>query len=202
MPARSPSEQLKAKLDANTTLLEKLMADIRGIAEQEARHAEDYENLCRREKEIVLRISEISSFRQEKETERHELLDKKTGLDSHKTEIFIGISQIEKDIDTGIKLIETANERIKSILADIAGRERRISEYRASVERLTREQAENRAAARAGHAELERLNSERAKAEAGGLEYERRLNEINMKIRDKLAQKRAYSGNILHSKTG
>lgn len=182
-------EQLKAKLDANTTLLEKLMADIRGIAEQEARHAEDYENLCRREKEIVLRISEISSFRQEKETERHELLDKKTGLDSHKTEIFIGISQVEKDIDTGIKLIETANERIKSILADIAGRERRISEYRASVERLTREQAENRAAARAGALELERLNSERAKAEAGGLEYERRLNEINMKIRDKLAQK-------------
>ena len=36
-------EQLKAKLDANNTLLEKLMADIRGL-EQQARQAEDYEN--------------------------------------------------------------------------------------------------------------------------------------------------------------
>ena len=73
------------------------------------------------------------------------------------------------------------------------GRHRRartaIAEYRAAIERLTREQDENRAAARAGALELERLNSERAKAESGGLEYERRLNEINTKIRDKLAQK-------------
>ena len=74
-------------------------------------------------------------------------------------------------------------------MADIAERERRIAEYRAAIERLTREQDENRAAARAGALELERLNSERAKAESGGLEYERRLNEINTKIRDKLAQK-------------
>ncbi len=182
-------EQLKAKLEANNTLLDKLMADIRGIAEQQARQAEDYENLVRREKEIAARISEISTFRQEKEALRHELLDKKAELDEKKTGIFIKLSEVQKDIDTETKLKEAAGERIKGFLADISERESRIAGYREAVDRLTREQAENRAAARAGVLELERLNSEWAKAEAGGLEYERRLNELNAKIRDKLAQK-------------
>lgn len=182
-------EQIKAKLDANNTLIEKLRADIRGIAEQQSRQASDIEEFGRREKEIRHRIEEINAFRSEKDVERNSVIEQKAASDAKVIEVYIRMSETQKDIETEETLQNTSDERRKSFLADIAERERRISEYKAEVEKLTAEQAENRAAASAGALELDRLNAERAKAESGGLEFERRLSELNAKIRDKMAQK-------------
>lgn len=182
-------EQVKARFDANNTLLEKLRADIKAIAEQRLRQAEDIEEFSRRDNEIRMKISEISDFRTEKDIERNALLDKKAECDARAVEIFIRISEIQKDIETANAMLDGAGERMASFTRERSEKNERIKALRAAIERLTREQADNKAASRAGTLELDRLNEERAKAETGALEFEKRLGEVNAKIRDKMAQK-------------
>ena len=190
-------EQLRAKLDANNTLMEKLKSDIAGIVEQQQRQAEDIDSLRRREAEIKHQISEISDFRYGKDIERNELLDKKSECDARVIELHISISEAQKDIETEQMLQQSAAQRAEACRLDIAERERRIRDLNATIERLTAEQTDNRAASREGTIELERLNAERARAEEGGLEYERMLNELAAKTKEKQAQK----DNILREHT-
>ena len=182
-------EQLRAKLDANNTLIEKLKSDIAGIVEQQQRQAEDIDSLRRREAEIKHQISEISEFRYSKDIDRNELLDKKSECDARVIELHISISEVQKDIETEQMLQMTAAQRAETCRLDIADRERRIRDLNATIKRLTQEQTDNRAASREGTIELERLNAERARAEEGGLEYERMLNELAAKTKEKQSQK-------------
>ncbi len=182
-------EQIRAKLDANNTLIEKLRADIKGLIERRQRQAEDMEELALREAEIGRQIDEISAFRSERDIERNALLEKKAELDDKAIKIYIRISETQKDIETETTLLNSSDERIRAHIAGIAEREERIAEYMAKTERLVAEQSENRARTQAGELELERLNAERARVESGGLEFEKRLGELNAKIRDKMAQK-------------
>lgn len=182
-------EQIKAKLDANNTLIEKLREDIEGIAQQQIRRTEDIEELTRREKEIKYRIDEISEFRSQKDVERNELLDKKSEFDTQTIQIYIRISETQKDIDTERTLQNSSDSRIIAWGEDIAEREARIADCRVVVARLNAEQEENKRDSDIGAKELARLNAERAKAEQGGLEFERRLSELNSKIKEKMSQK-------------
>ncbi len=182
-------EQLKAKLDANNTLIEKLKSDIAGIIEQQQRQAEDIDGLRRREVEIKHQISEISDFRYSKDIERNELLDKKSECDARVIELHISISEAQKDIETEQMLQQAAAQRAETCRLDISERERRIRDLSNTIERLTAEQTDNRAAAREGTVVLERLNAERARAEEGGLEYERMLNELAAKTKEKQSRK-------------
>ncbi len=182
-------EQLKAKLDANNTLIDKLKSDIADLAAQRRQQAEDIDRLKARDTEIAVRISEIGDFRAEKDIERNGLLDKKAECETNTVRLFINISETQKDIETEQTLQDAAAERSEITRQEIFDKERRIRELRTAVERLTAEQTDNRAASREGDAELGRLNSERAKAEEGGLEYERRLNELNARIKEKMSQK-------------
>jgi len=182
-------EQIKAKLDANNTLIEKLRADIEGIAQQQIRQAEDIEELIKREKEIKHRIDEIGDFRSQKDIERNELSDKKAECDAQMIQIYIRISETQKDIETEQTLQNSSDVRIANWSDDIAERERRITDCRVNVARLNAEQEENKRDSDIGSKELARLNAERAKAEQGGLEFERRLSELNSKIKEKMSQK-------------
>ena len=182
-------EQVKAKLDANNTLVSKLRSDIDGIAEQQLRQAEDMDELRHRSAEITAQISEITEFRNAKDIERNELLDKKSASDNQGVQLFISISEVQKDIETEQTLQQAAAERSENCRNDISSRQARIDELRRDVDRLVSEQEGNRAAAGEGDDELRQLNAKRAEAEKGGLEYERLLNELNTKTKEKQAQK-------------
>ncbi len=182
-------EQVKAKLDANDTLVAKLRTDIDGIAEQQQRRAEDIDELRRRSAEISSQIAEITEFRAAKDVERNELLDRKSAEDNNGVQLFITISEVQKDIETEQTLQQSAAERSEACRDDISARRTRIDELRSRVEQLISEQNGNRAAAGQGDDELKQLNAKRAEAEQGGLEYERLLNELNAKTKEKQSQK-------------
>ena len=182
-------EQVKAKLDANNTLMSKLKSDIDGIAEQQQRQAEDMDELRRRSAEITGQIAEITEFRSAKDIERNDVLDKKSASDNQGVQLFIAISEVQKDIETEQTLQQSAAERSENCRNDINARRLRINELRQNVEQLVAEQTDNRAAAVQGDDELKKLNAKRAEAEQGGLEYERLLNELNVKTKEKQSQK-------------
>ncbi len=182
-------EQIKAKLDANNTLIEKLNADLQTISETSARCEDDLAVLAENEKALRLRINEISQYRTEKDLERNALIDHKEEAASKCTELYIKISDIQKDIETENTLKENSLQNIRECVADIEALDEKIKAYIKQIEELKKTNELNRIDAAKGAEILEELNHERAELEENSMEFERKRNAINAKMREKMSQK-------------
>ncbi|MBO5415453.1 MAG: chromosome segregation protein SMC [Clostridia bacterium] len=182
-------EQITAKLDANETLISKLRADFDEIDRMKAQYDEDIEEFLRKEKELKHRIAEISAVREAKDIEREAALDRKSEAEEKMTALFISISEIQKDIETERAMMQMADSHIIEFTAQLDALTARIAELEAKIAEYEQSQAENRQRFEEGERNLARLNAERAKIEEGGFEFERKLNEVNSKMREKMSQK-------------
>ncbi len=182
-------DQLRAKLDANNTLLEKLRADMQQYEVAKLRYEEDIETLVAEEKRLRERISELGDFRIEKSNERGEVILSREELGRKLTELYIRISETEKDIETANTLKAGSEERVESFHREMTVLEGRINTQTEQI-RVTTEQMEaNRAAYAEANAELERLNAKRGEVERDNFEFEKKLNDLNAKLRDRMNQK-------------
>ena len=192
-------DQLAAKLEANDSLIEKLRADFDTLSEMQKQYEEDLAGLVAREKELTHKIDEISEYRSEKEVEKNEIIDKKTALAASVTELYIASSDVQKDIEVSRTLLDTSKDRIAAIERDIESSLGRIEELKNTLKIYGAAQEENRAMFSEGEKNLEKLNSMRAEKEAGGFEFEKKLSDIRIKIRDKSNEKelayRAHTAN-------
>ena len=182
-------DQLRAKLDANNTLLEKLKTDMRQYEEAKARYEEDIETLGAEEKNLLHRIKEMTDFRNEKSAERGEVILRRDEVGNRLTELYIRISETQKDIETETTLKENAEERVENLNREMLTLSGRINTQAEQI-RLTNIAMEaNRAAHTAANAELDALNAKRGEVEKDNFEFERKLNELNAKLRDRMNQK-------------
>lgn len=192
-------DQLAAKLDANNALIEKLQADYDTLSIMQKRYEEDLASLLAKEKELSARIDEISEYRNDKEVEKNDMLDKKNALGEELTELYISISETRKDIETAKEILSTSDDRIKAIEIDISGSKSKIEEMKNALLEYEVTQNKNRSLADEGEKALAELNAGRAEKEAGGFEFEKKLNEIRAKIRAKTGEKellfRAHTAN-------
>ncbi|MBE6538437.1 MAG: chromosome segregation protein SMC [Ruminococcaceae bacterium] len=182
-------DQLSAKLDANNSLIEKLRADFETLSQMQKRYEEDLAELLVKEKELTGRIDEISEYRTEKEVEKNDILDRKNALGEELTELYISMSEARKDIETEKELLLTSDDRIAVLERDISDARARIEELNITLKAHEKAQRDNRKLAEEGEKLLAELNSGRAEKEAGGFEFEKKLNEIRVKIRDKNNEK-------------
>ena len=182
-------DQIRAKLDANNTLLDKLKADMRQYEEARVRYEGDIETLMQEEKSLHARIAELTAFRSEKSAERGEVVLRLDEIGRALTELYIRVSETQKDIETENMLKATAEERIENLNRELTMLSGRINTQTEQI-RLTSEAMEaNRAAFAAGNAELELLNAKRGEVEKDNFEFERKLNELNAKLRDRMNHK-------------
>ncbi len=192
-------DQLVAKLDANNSLIEKLKVDYDTLSVMQKRYEEDLASLSSKEKVLTVRIDEISEYRNDKEIEKNEFLDRKTALGEELTELYILISETRKDIETAREILSASDDRIKAIQIDISGAKSKIDEMNNSLLVYENAQKENRSLAEAGEKALAELNAGRAETEAGGFEFEKKLNDVRAKIRAKTGEKellfRAHTAN-------
>ena len=182
-------EQLRARLDANNTLLDRLKADMRQFEQARARYDEDIETLSAEEKNLRHRISELTAFRTEKNNERGEVILRRDELGRKLTQLYISISETQKDIDTARMLKAASEERIAKINNDMLMLSGRINTQEEQI-RVTEEAMRRNLEAHAeGKARLEKLNEQRNALEKDNFEFERKLNELNTKLRDRMNQK-------------
>ena len=182
-------EQLRAKLEANDTLLQKLKADMQQYEEARARYEEDLESLSSEEKNLAHRIAELTEFRNEKSAERGEVILRRDEIGRELTELYIRISETQKDIETETMLKETAEARIEALRGEMMTLSGRINTQTEQI-RITEIAMEtNRTAYGEATAELERLNAKRSEVEKDNFEFERKLNDLNAKLRDRMNHK-------------
>ena len=182
-------EQLRAKLEANNTLLNKLLEDTRELEEAKAKYESDLEKLNQEDRALQVRIREIQDFRTEKAAEHGETVLQKEEIGRKLTDLYIRISETQKDIDTENTLKENSEARIAALHQELQDYADRISRQNEQI-RLTHEAIDaNRAAFRSGSALLEELNAKRSEVEKGNFEFEKKLNDLNNRLRDKMNQK-------------
>ena len=182
-------DQLRAKLDANNTLLEKLKNDMRGYEEAKLRYEEDIESLTAQEKSLQHRIKELSDFRTEKNTEKGEVILQNDEIGRRLTELYIRISETQKDIETEETLKKGAEERIENLNRELMTLSGRINTQTEQIRRTQEAMEANRTAHAAATAFLESLNAKRNDVEKDNFEFERKLNELNAKLRDRMNHK-------------
>ena len=182
-------EQLTAKLDANVTLTDKLKEDFAEQLRAREQYEEDGERLSARLRQLEIQLSEITDARTEMDIKRSAALDSKDECDKLMTEIYIGLTEIRKDIETEQRMIDESSGRMDNYTALVAAQRAYISELEAKIGEYETKRAENRKLYDEGVKILSELNAKRAKVEEGGSEFERKLNEVNAKIREKMQQK-------------
>ena len=182
-------EQLRAKLDANNTLLDKLKNDMKQLEEARARYEEDLTRLCAERDGLAHRISEIRDFRKEKEAEHGDTVLEKESNARRITELFIQISEAQKDIETENTLRRDCEDRIAALTQErdalserVRAREAQIAETEEKI-RCDGEELET------AKSTLAEITESRTAIEQGGAEFERKLSDVNARLRDKQNQK-------------
>ena len=182
-------QQINAKIDANRTLMNKLQEDYDNIVKMRERYDEDFATLTEQISAFEEKISAIAEIRTDKDILKNSLTDKKDELSQSVTAIYIRINELQKDIETENILIEKNREHIEVLKGDIVGQDEKVKEYEQQLVTLDAERTENRAKLAQGEEVLASLNAERARLEENGTEYERKINAVNAKIKEKIAQK-------------
>ena len=181
-------EQIKAKLEANNTLADKLRLDYGGIVEQRKRYEEEAEELTARSRELAEAIEGISEFRNNKDIERGALLEEGEKLAEKLTELYIVINGIEKDIETELTFVSSNNDNMALLNENIATQKAKIEGYKLQIQTFETSQKENREALGRGEKLLEELNAKRAVLEQDSFEFEKKLSAMNAKIREKRSE--------------
>ena len=182
-------EKLVGQYESGKELLSKLKADYQQIIEMSERYEEDLAALVAEEKAQKTKVDELTALRESKNSEKVDLEFKLRDLEGQKTALIIKSSEIQKDIETAEALLAVSVERIRNCEDDIAAAKERIKSYREQIDNINVAQTENRKLYAECQKLLDELNAKRAEAEEGNLEFERKLNEINTLIRDKMAEK-------------
>ncbi|MBQ3012382.1 MAG: chromosome segregation protein SMC [Clostridia bacterium] len=182
-------EKLTGQYESNRSLLEKLNADYEQIVRMSERYEDDLAALKREEESQNKRVEEFTAVRLAKHNEKVDAEDRLKALEDERTANVIRISEIQKDIETAKALLEVSLERIRVCEEDMRAANDRIESYRAQINNLTVAQTENRKKYTECQSELDMLNAKRAEIEEGNLEFEKKLNEINTMMRDKMAEK-------------
>ena len=182
-------EQMSAQLEANVTLTEKLRADYEEILRAHAQYDADLVNLAARRVALKTQIEEIGAARADMDVRRHAALDRKNECERRMTELLIALNEVKKDIETEKLLDSEAEARMAVFVGVCSDQENKIGALTERIAAYEQECTENRACYREGEEKLRALSEKRAKVEEGGSEFERKLAEVNAKMREKLQQK-------------
>lgn len=182
-------DTLAAKLATNTELCEKLRADLERLKTQEAGYSGEIEKLNAEYTAIEAQIEEIKIYRQHKDEERNDALDEQRDIEKKIGETAIRLAEAHKDIEALEMRKRQLGMRLTEIAETIGNSEQAQKNYADEILALEKTMAENREAAAQMMTRLQLLSEERGNVESGTAEYERKLNEARLRIREKSNQK-------------
>ncbi len=182
-------EQVRARLEANNTLIEKLRADLGDISKNQEKNREEIKELTAAAKAVRVQIEEISAYRSERDIEKNEQLSLRDELGERITQTYIETVGIAKDIENANALLEQSQSVMDRCEQDIAEQGDKIAALDGEISALRASQTENREKYAEGEKRLSELNSKRALLESDSFEFERKRSAITGKMRDKMNEK-------------
>ncbi|MBR5538784.1 MAG: chromosome segregation protein SMC, partial [Clostridia bacterium] len=182
-------ETLSAKLATNTELCEKVKNDLERLKSQEAGYNDEIRKLQDEYTAVSAKIEELKVYRAAKDEERNEALDEQREVEKKIGESAIKLAEANKDIEALEATKLTLGARMTEIADRIANSEAQRIGYSSEIESLLKSQNENRESAAQMMTRLELVTEKRGNVESGTAEFELKLNEARLKIREKSNQK-------------
>ncbi len=182
-------DTLASKLATNTSLCEKLRADIERISSQKEGYNDEISKLNDEYNSIEAQIEEIRVYRLNKDAERNDALDEQRELDKRISENAIRIAEINKDIEALQTRRKLLVARLTEIAEAVTNSETAKVKYLAEIEELSTANENRREEVAKMVTRLDLLTEQRGDVETNTTEYERKLNETRLRIREKNSQK-------------
>ncbi|MBQ8837083.1 MAG: chromosome segregation protein SMC [Clostridia bacterium] len=186
---RAHIETLTAKLSTNTNLCEKLRADLARIKSQNEGNSGEIAKLTEECAALESRIEEIKKYRANRDSERNDVIDEQRELDARISEIAIKIAEANKDIEALDVRKTQLGARLTEIANSVMTAERSKQTYLDEIAELEKSNVDTREAVAQMMTKFELLSEQRGSVENDTTEYERRLNDTRLRIREKNSQK-------------
>lgn len=191
-------ESMKTQLEVAQNLLSGLVSDSEALESDREKSSGDIEKLTESMEQIQAEIELIREKRQAIDEKRYELAEAIDTLSDEIASHRIRTAEHKKDIEAMRVAILDANARYQSNEEQLARKNQRVIYLKESISNSSRSSDSNRQQYAAESTKLEALEAERAQMEADGMELERKLNELRLKIRDVTSRKETVL--LSHSK--
>ena len=186
---KAHADMLSAKLSTNTSLCEKLRADLERLKSQNAGNSDEINKLNEEYSSLEARIEEIRVYRLNKDSERNDAIDEQRELEKRINDIAIRLAEVNKDIEALNARKDQLGARFSEIAETVSNAEKTRCSYIREIDLLTKTNEESREATAQMMTRLELLSEQRGNVENDTTEYERRLNDTRLRIREKNSQK-------------
>ena len=186
---RAQLEAYKAKLETQTQLIDKLTLDLSKIEEQNSGYQGELASLEREAEECTQKANAYKEKRIALDIEKNTETDDKEKLTQYINELLIKLAEARKDKENAELRLGAQLLRAAEIDSDIEANLEKAAGYKATLVELERQRAINRENAEELSAQLAELNQKRTGAEENGLDYEKKQNELRIRIREKTAEK-------------
>lgn len=180
----SASDGLTAKKEVNDNLVNSLKEDIIRLREMEKKSEDDVKNLTSQLDGIGEKIQKISSERNSIESERYALEYALSEISDKQNEHLIRFAEYKKDIEAAELALLDSDRRLKESMTELKSSEEKAELLKSGLSEAKSEIEANRSRYEVLAKEIAVLEEERAALEAGGMEYEKKLNDLRLKIRE------------------
>ncbi len=185
----SALDNANAKWEANQNLTEKLQADLDSMQESGLRAEGELAVLQEELAEYEQGISALQSERAQLEVEKNTLLDEKDMLLSEAAEIQVRLAETRAEMQATRQLIDNAASRIEELDSGKITQQDRIKDHEEWLLDQKNKLTDNRRRRDKLADELAEVDSNRGMVEADSEDYDKRLTELKLEIRNKHNQK-------------
>ena len=182
-------DNANAKYNANLEIIEKLRSDYDGLVGQQNQAGEELVRLAAEYEANQERIAALKSFRMRRSEEMGVLDEKKDECSQRATELSIKAAESKRDGENVEELIASLNNRIAELHNERDAQNARIDELHAKREGIDSLREQNAIDCKNLENELQNLRQKRVEVENGGDEFEREINNIRQRLKEKNASR-------------
>ena len=192
-------DNANAKYNANREILDKLRMDYDALVCNQSRADDEILTLSAEYDANLERIEALKSFRARKSDEMGVLDEKSDELGQKSNDEFIRVTEIKKDIESIDQMIESINGRISDLNFEAENQQHKIDELENKRSNIGAQQTSDVAEYEKIEKELETLRQKRQEVEEGTDEFEREINEVRAKIKDRTSARNVSYESALKS---
>ncbi len=181
-----------AKYEANKNIIDKLKGDFDSLVGQKTRADEEITALTAEYNANLERIAALKEYRAKKSTELGVADEKCDEYNQKINELFIKATEVRKDIEGVDTMTESLSIRLVAYDSEKEAQISKINELTYKRDNIGSVKSENKAEYALLEKQLDELNAERREVERGGDEYERELNKIRERVREKNSSRQTF----------
>lgn len=182
-------EELTARREVTAGLLEQLRGDLDSLSSETQSGAENSEKLRAEAEAAGAAVEKTAKERIQLDARRHDI-DSQIETNTEKlSALRIGFAEQKKDIESAENEIASSKERIKNSEAAADECVVNAEKIRQSISELKNQMSEMLTESENEKSTLDKKEEERFGLEQGSLEFEKKMNELRLKIRDMTSKK-------------